>query len=111
MKIEVSGSIRKKSTFRMNISWMDAQQRPKTTQIITQRVNRLSAKYESGKIKQNNSWRVLSKENLGEVSTICIWAHWSTICAILLFSCTKPFISLSLLLLVFNTSKYIILWL
>jgi len=68
MKIEVSGSIRKNSTFRMNISWMDAQQRPKITQIITQRVNRLSAKYDSEKMKQNNSWRVFSKENLGKVS-------------------------------------------
>jgi len=36
MKIEVSGSISKKSPFRMDISWMDAQQRPQITQIITQ---------------------------------------------------------------------------
>jgi len=72
MKIEVSGSIRKKNTFKMNISWMDTQQRPKITQIITQLVNRLSAKDDSGKMKQNNSWRVFSKDNLGTVSKICI---------------------------------------
>jgi len=70
MKIKVSGSIRKKSTF-----WMDAQQRPTITQIITQLVNSLSANYDLEKIRQNNSWRVFSKENLGEVSKICIWAH------------------------------------
>jgi len=58
--IEVSSSIRKKSTFRMNISWMDAQQRPNITQIIIQLVNRLSAKFHSEKIKQKNSWRLFS---------------------------------------------------
>jgi len=52
---KVSGSPRKKSFFRMNISWMDAQQRPKIIHIITQFVNCLSAKYDLEKMKQNNS--------------------------------------------------------
>jgi len=35
----------------MNISWMDAQQRPKITQIITPLVNRLSEKFDLEKVK------------------------------------------------------------
>jgi len=56
----------------MNISWMDSQQRPKITQIITPLVNRLSAKYDLEKVKQKAA-RVISKENLGEVFKMCIW--------------------------------------
>jgi len=54
MKIEVSCLTRKKCTFRMNISWKDAQKRPEIIHIIIQLVNSLSAKYDFEK-KQNNS--------------------------------------------------------
>jgi len=58
------------------------------TQIIAQYVNSPSAKFDFEKVKQKNCWRVCSKENLDEVSKMCIEHH---LCHL---SRTKPYISL-----------------
>jgi len=61
---------KKRNTFRMNISGKDAEQRSKLSQIIAQRVNSLSAKFDFEKKKQKKV-RVFSKESLGEVPKMC----------------------------------------
>jgi len=56
----------------MIISWIEAEQRSKLTQIIANYVNILSAKFDFEKMKQNKV-RGFSQENLGEVSEMGIF--------------------------------------